>query len=1023
MAKEPKEVTPVCISLGNIVKFYRTKKQPLGDVSIADKELLGEEAWNDFYLTANTNQRDASYYKRDQGYTGAERIFSTYFDQIGSKYDKRKDLKKTIYSAWLKRVKESLPQYEEKIQDFLEDGVLRNSEEESVVKFRNYLNKFARATKPKERAELLTALTLLSITRKFWGKIKPEDILPENPDRDPDVEIQIDDFKAAKELISKKKYNEAIKLLRPLIKYKAEEGTVERIEQLKNGYINYLISKAYRGLRKVAGQDSVAFQQYTDDLRDSLNEAKDCHYIPAMLEIARDYFSVREDSVYDVDIPACMELCREIISDNAKFEAGGETFGKECGEAFWMMYFHEKDDKKAEEYLQKSAFYSYHKAVAEWTEKHEVSLVQSLKKSTDTTTGCYYINADNIYSSIIKKTSAKGWTRCDYPLNQESFSSESDAPIIDLKGLQKYFLVSDNFDKNLGELLQLLQVVKNNVSKLNDKQIEFYIRGIEDEIYPFIDTALARISICVPVHILDDNKLSARVLAKHPLFYPIRKLRSKKSSSLNLVVIGNTPCCEWIVREAFWMMTFRNKNIQAKITLISPDPDDFEKKLKFKCQDLDKGKSVGNLLEIEKIQCELNNVDLITYLKPYAASEKTYMVVDTGTDTFNASLAIKIKETIIREYIENSDDELNKEFPIVAFRCTDPDISNLTRRSIVLNEVHGYKWFNNYTLIPFGSADQNYTWNELTDNLFERLGLNVHLQYYKNPVLLDPTSPDYDKEFRGAEKAFWDRSYNRDSSIAVAMSIPYRLYQCSLTDTESPILPIGPDPLENKPLSILDGSSFMSIDAFDAYAIKFREAGRRAAEKSHEARINVSNEATKSEASRNSYELCMKKAGEVLEESRCGWHNAKYQQPFCAPVSGYHESVKKGIFTKGNYLYQYIMEDDTESELYQLAEWEHNRWIRFMISRGWTLAKIKSMKLYHSEENKRQQLYIGKMHPCMVPYEAIHEVDKAWSSLIDKPYSFKENDIFAIQMTEQILNMEWTKIRENYLNPNEIERQ
>lgn len=1022
MAKNPKEVGPVNISLGKIVKLYKKKEQNLLDVGAADKELLGAEAWEEFYKTANTNQRDASYYKRTQGYTGAERIFKYYFDEKGDKYSKRIELKRIIHDNWLSRIKESIPEFKDKLKVFRDDGVLCTSGEESVGEIRQFLTRFAEAETPEDRADVMTVLTLLSITRGFWGKLKAEDILPDNPERDPEQIIQEDIFREAKDLLAKQKYHEAIEQLQQVIQYRTEDGTDESAERLNrvNGRAHYLISKASRELRKMESPGSDQFHRYTDDIRSSLEEARLCHHIPSILEMARDYFMLREDAVYEKEEAECRALCEEIIRVNAQFEAGGERFGKECGEAFWMLYCLETDDNKADSYLQKSASYSYDKAVAEWTEKHEVSLIQSLKESKDPSCGSFYMNEDNIYSDIIQKTAAAGWTQGVYPLNQKNIGLRNHAVSINTRGLQKYFLISDDFDKNLQELLQLLQFVKEKASNCVDKQIEFYIRGIEDEIAPFIDTALARISICVPVHILDDSKMAARVLAKHPLFYPIRGLKKGEASSLNLVVIGDTPCCEWIIREALWMLTFRNKQIHAAIILVSPNPDRVEARLKLYCPDLEKAKSSGSPLEIKKQTCNLDTVDILNAIKPYVSDEKTYMAVDTGSDTFNASLAVKIRETSIREYIDSSRDELKKDFPIIAFRCENPDISNLARRSIVVNEAYGYKWFNNYALIPFGGVDQSYTWNELTNNLFEVIGLNVHLQYYKNPDLLNPGADEYDRDYKEAEKSFWSRTYNRDSSIAVAMSIPYRLYQSSLTTTGSPLMPIGMDPLDSKPLNILDDSVFFSEEAFDAYSVQFKKAGKRAARDTYETRKKIAAEADESKASRNSFDLCMKHAGELLpdmfDENLAGWQNVNYQKPMRTSVSDNYESKKLGIFSKGMNLYQYKMEDDIDSELYQLAEWEHDRWIRFMISRGWTLAKIKNMKLYYSEGNTRQQLYIGKMHPCMIPYEDIEKVDKAWSSLTDKPYSFKENDIFAIQMTEQILNREWTRTRDNYLN-------
>ena len=109
-----------------------------------------------------------------------------------------------------------------------------------------------------------------------------------------------------------------------------------------------------------------------------------------------------------------------------------------------------------------------------------------------------------------------------------------------------------------------------------------------------------------------------------------------------------------------------------------------------------------------------------------------------------------------------------------------------------------------------------------------------------------------------------------------------------------------------------------------------------------------------------------------------------------------------------------VKEYDPESELYHLASWEHTRWNRFMISRGWTQARIQEMKLYFETGNKRQQLFIGKMHPCITDFDRLPSVDSAWQTLTGKEKDFRLNDISSIQMTEHILGLEWTLAARKY---------
>ena len=85
-----------------------------------------------------------------------------------------------------------------------------------------------------------------------------------------------------------------------------------------------------------------------------------------------------------------------------------------------------------------------------------------------------------------------------------------------------------------------------------------------------------------------------------------------------------------------------------------------------------------------------------------------------------------------------------------------------------------------------------------------------------------------------------------------------------------------------------------------------------------------------------------------------------------------------------------------------------------MISRGWVGAQTDQMKRYHAEGNKRQQLYVARMHPCITDFSKISALDRTWSRLSGKKSTFKQNDLTAIQMTEHILGMKWTRAAEEY---------
>lgn len=932
------EKKPVRITLGNISRRIPEKSLRLDE---RERGLL-DSAYDIFYAgkKKGSQSKIRNYVDQDknefynQSYNSAERFFQIYFREDGDRHEKLPELRAHIAAFWKNWCETSRINYPGMMGFFLEDAELNSSRGSTVKEIRAFLTRFRNTSDPEEQAEALTVLTLLSLTRRQWERVVPEDILPGGADRNPaasgtEAEQRLQE---AEQIFQHEKYEKCIEILENLGRYRDTSGDSDGIESVYrfNSRVFYLLSQSYRENRKQYQETDPQYQELTDSLRFALEEAIANHSVPAMLEAARDYFGRRPDSIYTPDSGACMHMCRKLISTDPEDLA--------CGEAYWMLHCLEADDRASEEHLKKAASYSYPEAVRKWTERNAVSLIQAIGKSAAGTSGAFYINEDNLYSRLICKTAPEGWTK------------ERTGPC------RKYFLINDDSDQNLRELLHLLQDIKEKGNAVPDGQTEFFIRGEEEKISPFIDTALARMgNRVIPVHILDDSKMAARVLARHPLFFPIRRLEKDRKAQLNFIVVGSSRCCEWLVREAFWLLTFRNPNISTSIRILGPDADRVKEKLDFLCPEL------AEQEDIIPVSCLYESPEFIRQIEAaMEAGAYAYYAVDAGSDTANAALAMRIREITIRERLNELQKESQPEFPVVAFHCQDPDIASLSRSTVVINEEFGTDWFNNYALIPFGRIDQQYHWDAMTGDILEFLSLNIHLQYYLDQDF-DPRSDPkaYEAQYRNALRDFYGRTYNRDSSLAVAMSLPYRLYQ-GYTGRNLPILPDASDSPDARKLDILDPDTFFSETARNAYISQIRKAG---------------------------------------------WSSAPY--------------LKEIQQKRQNDFYEWMekVEDyDTESELYRLAEWEHTRWNRFMISRGWTKASIQQMRLYYRKRNKRQQLFIGRMHPCITAFDSLPSVDSAWRGLTEAEKDFRLNDISSIRMTEHILGLEWTRAAGKYFS-------
>lgn len=946
------EKKPITITLGNLLEIFTNEKK---DSISPDKALLGEDACNALYKGIKERSASISRIRNccdkqqentySQSYKGYSRIADRYFpDMTAGNY--KGDVKKVqaeisalrnqILNAWNERFHTfSLTDYGDKIDNYLKDASLNKSELRDVKEIKKFISSYKKAKQSDEIAEVFTVLTILSITRTYWNRLPASMILPEDYKKKEDlmstsdVEVR---YQNAQEFYEKGQYSTALEMLENLVQSNTSvfNNTKKALYRF-NSKVCLLRNQVRRQIMQGLDTTSSEYAEMKRQVHDDLYEAIDNHSTEAMLKVAIECSEDRSDTVLDKDLTECLRLCKAILDEYPDAD--------ECGEAAWILY-RENYEGNADVYLKLSYEYSYEKAVYEYKIKNTVSLTNTIEKSADTSTGYYFINDENLCSEIIERSAPCGWKRIPYPLNTTKMNTR--------KGKQRFFLISNDFDRNLQELLLILQTIKscqaiNTDSYSKDYQIsyEFYIRGNEEKIAPFVDTALARIeNLIIPVHIIDEDKMSSRVLAQHPLFYSIRRLSSAESAHLIFVVIGSTKVCDWLIREASWMLTFRDPKIESEILIIAPDADKVKKRINYRCPDIK-----NSNLDISIKKEDYETPEFMEAVDKVLSLGYPYFAIDTGSDIDNMEMALKIREYCIRKKITDDDDDIS-ESPVIAFYCQSPDIANLSLNTVVINEDAGKKWYNNYRVIPFGRSDRLYHWDSITNHILAQLSLNIHLQYYLN----DSSSMEYSStkiknDYFTALKDYYGRTYNRDSSMAVAMSLPYRLYQGSVGRTR--ILP-------SERINIMDDEAFYSVDARKTYS-------------------------------------------EWV--NKINWENSKYTLEFEHRYSDAYGEWKTDIKT----------ELDPESEVYQMAKWEQDRWNQFMRSRGWISASTKQMRMYYDKGNANQQLYIGKMHPCIEDYSKLNSTNNKYKELSGKDKGFQMSNITSIQRTEKILSLYWAE--------------
>lgn len=492
---------------------------------------------------------------------------------------------------------------------------------------------------------------------------------------------------------------------------------------------------------------------------------------------------------------------------------------KICGKANWRLYV--ESGRKNRDFLHKAWRCGFpREAVQEWDET-VVSYCKTLEHATSCDEATCWINVDSSHfiARIFSSTCPEKFeVSCKAALNESTFKEN-------FRGERLIaLLIDDNAEKNLSDFLQLLEYLKKNHSATF---VTIFVRGSEDLLTPIIDTALQQYFNhkndgnypIIRVEIIDEIRDAARqLLARHPVFFTIRQKKAYQVKTLRFITVGDGQLAKELVKEAAWLMMSLNKNlnINPKITLLTP-----------------LGRSLNN--EIRAINSELaaiieeKNVLLPGFIAPDNSSsvqtlpEVIEEFVNAGDSLYfacaisqynlnNLSLAITIREILLRSWLKYSK-EIKPPATPVAFYCQNEDINFLSARTIVLGEEYGStpNFANSYNLIPFGNR-MRFSFHNLCQNIFSRLALAVHLNYCG--ISSKEEFSFSEEDCLASYKSYARKTYNRQSSLSVAMSLPYRIFAYEQLTGKT---------VFNESWDITDETEIFSEDNLNLLAEKFKK--------------------------------------------------------------------------------------------------------------------------------------------------------------------------------------------------------
>lgn len=433
--------------------------------------------------------------------------------------------------------------------------------------------------------------------------------------------------------------------------------------------------------------------------------------------------------------------------------------------------------------------------------------------------GIYILNSENCVSDWIIKTAPTNWKE------RFSFQPENE---LERKSHQRFILINEDYDVNLNDALRILNNIQNNLNEDSWQEdwesTEIYIRCNEELATPLLDTALNHLyesfsqddsptpSALAKIYLIDEEKRCADYLfARHPHFYPLSFARNTRQNdkspspedakeptykTIHIVILSdnnNIQYATWLIREAFWTLPRQDRSIHSKITVLSPNATEICQRINASCPGLAQfssldDKAIEHPYKIEIADITFPQISYRTTLFSNRALQTElnilqkkddlfYFIVDCSSDLIATQTGIAIRESAIRQAVFSGHiSKYSRKNSIIAIRCSNPDYAGLINNLIVPKEQeHSNQWFNDYNFISFGSLNDIYSWDNLSGGVLETTAQCIHLQYCNS-------SFDY-SSCKQNLASYFKKLYNRESSLAAAISLPYRLFEAGIFPT------------------------------------------------------------------------------------------------------------------------------------------------------------------------------------------------------------------------------------------------
>ncbi len=331
-----------------------------------------------------------------------------------------------------------------------------------------------------------------------------------------------------------------------------------------------------------------------------------------------------------------------------------------------------------------------------------------------------------------------------------------------------FFLLKVDERENIKDFLQLAEMY--NKGKHLRKKIKLHILSSQSEVEIFVDSTALNPKSNMTFRIIKENRLMLyNLYNKLPLFL------AKKNDELEMLIIGIGRKGIEAAKVAAWCA----QTLKCKPRIILVDKDgEIESKFEKDCPGLymrTAEPEAKQNCEIVFEKFDVEGGDFTPMLKKHP--NVGYVICTLGDDRLNLRTAITVRS--VYEEIKFENDEKVTSLPFINVLIKDPHLYNVTKNLKYDKRV-------DCNLLPFGSLEETYTWNNLVTPYLDSLGMafnRFYVQHFaSNKIDAAKTEKErqaiIDEVNKGADQNYERSEYERASSIALALHSKYKIYAC-----------------------------------------------------------------------------------------------------------------------------------------------------------------------------------------------------------------------------------------------------